>query len=134
MIVLDSSFLIAWHNTRDVHHVEASRSVPQLLAGKWGPCLLPEYVFLEVVTLISRKLDHAAAVSIGELLLSAGEVEFVPCTPLFVNTFESFRSGAAGLSFVDSAIVAVARARNAPYVATFDAAFRTIEAISVVPD
>ena len=52
MVVLDSSFLIACHNTRDVHHAAAAQAMSPLTAGRWDPVLLPEYVLLEVVTVL----------------------------------------------------------------------------------
>ena len=52
MIVLDSSFLIRFHNERDAHHSAACVLMEQFLAGAWGKGLLLEYVFLEVVTVL----------------------------------------------------------------------------------
>ena len=50
MIVLDSSFLVGFHNERDAHHQTASALMDQFLVGKWGRGLLLEYIFLEVTT------------------------------------------------------------------------------------
>ena len=44
MIVLDSSFLIAFHNTRDAHHESAAGMMARFLDGEWGRGLLLEYV------------------------------------------------------------------------------------------
>jgi len=49
VIVLDSSFLIAYHNERDVHHPAAAEAMQKFLAGAWGRGLLLERVFLEVL-------------------------------------------------------------------------------------
>lgn len=134
MIVLDSSFLIAFHNLRDVHHPEASRIMPSILDGTWGPALLPEYVFLEVVTVLASRRDVAAAVTVGDVLLQSEEIEFVPCGEVFPETLSVFRhQERTRLSFADSAIVAIARQRGARYVATFDTDFRDIQGLSVVP-
>ena len=83
MIVLDSSFLIAFHNQRDAHHPAASVLMDRFLNGEWGRGLLLEYVFLEVATvlLVRRNLDVSTRV--GRLLLEADELEFVPCSDLF---------------------------------------------------
>lgn len=133
-IVVDSSFLIAYHNTRDVHHAAAARAMLHLVAGKWGRVLLLEYVFLEVVTVLLARRGHAAAIDVGTRLLEAEEVDFVPCSELFVEALEVFRTQSAGtLSFVDSAVVAAARARAAGRVATFDADFLELADLVVVP-
>jgi predicted nucleic acid-binding protein len=43
------------------------------------------------------------------------------------------RQSKATLSFADAAIVAIAERRNAQHVATFDADFKRVEGILVVP-
>jgi predicted nucleic acid-binding protein len=135
MIVLDSSFLIAYHNARDIHHAAAAGAMTSLLQGQWGQALLLEYVFLEVVTVLMARRGLAVASEVGTRLLQAREVEFVPCSELFVEALETFREQAAArLSFTDAAIVTVARRQTPGLVATFDADFRDLEGISVIPD
>lgn len=135
MIVLDSSFLIAYHNTRDVHHAAAARAMVRLVAEQWGQALLLEYVFLEVVTVLLARRGLAVATEVGTALLQARQVEFVPCSDLFLEALATFRDQAKGrLSFTDAAIVTVAR-RHAPgFVATFDDDFRGVKGVSVVPE
>ena len=134
MIVLDSSFLIAFHNETDVHHSEAVDVMDRLVAGGWGPALLLEYVFLEVVTVLRMRLDLAAAVGFGEALLRAREIEFVPCSEVFMESFETFRTErGSALSFADAAITAVARRHSPGRVATFDKDFSVLDGLTVVP-
>ena len=83
MIVLDSSFLVAFHNRNDVHHDAAAEVMDQLLAGRWGQALLLEYVFLEVVTVLLVRRGHDVASRVGTLLLDAPEIDFVPCSDSF---------------------------------------------------
>src|SRR3990172_7439089 len=85
VIVLDSSFLIAYHNTRDAHHAAAARTMVDLLGGEWGQALLLEYVFLEVVTVLRARRGRDVAVAAADRLLQAREVDFVPCSPLFIE-------------------------------------------------
>lgn len=134
MLLLDSSFLIAYHNTRDVHHAAAERAMVRIVAGEWGRAALLDYVFLEVVTVLLARRGRAVASDVGATLLRAGEVDFIPCSDLFLDTLETFRNQPKGnLSFTDSAIVTVAL-RNAPgFVATFDRDFHGIKGVSVVP-
>lgn len=133
MILLDSSFVIAYHNTQDVHHPEAARAMVHLVAGQWGTALLLEYVFLEVVTVLRARRGAARALEVAEQLLEASEVEFVPCSDFFVESLATFRRETAALSFTDAAIVTVARRERKGYVATFDADFRNLEGIVVIP-
>jgi len=135
MIVLDSSFVVAFHNERDVHHEAAARTMGDVIAGKWGRVLLLEYVFVEVVTVVMARRGLRAAVNVGTALLEARELDFVPCTELFVDTFESFRGQSeARLSFTDAAIVTAARRYDALRVATFDRDFENVNGITLVPE
>jgi predicted nucleic acid-binding protein len=134
VIVLDSSFLIAYHNQRDVHHPAAARAMERVLQGEWGRALLLEYVFLEVVTVLLARSGLQTAIAVATALLQAAEVDFVACSDVFLDTWETFlRQRSGTLSFTDAAIVTVARQRQAR-VATFDVDFRDLEDISVVPD
>jgi predicted nucleic acid-binding protein len=134
VIVLDSSFLVAYHNTRDVHHGAAARAMVHLVAGEWGQALLPEYVFLEVVTVLSARGGLALAIEAGTRLLQAREVDFVPCSDLFLETLATFRDQESGLlSFTDAAIVTIARRHPPGLVATFDGDFRQVRGVQVIP-
>lgn len=134
MVVLDSSFLIAYHNSSDVHHAAATRAMDELISGKWGRALLLEYVFLEVTTVLLARRGLSVASTVGTALLQAREVDFVPCSDLFLDTLEAFRSQTGTkLSFTDAAIVTVARRHDPSLVATFDRDFRGIKGITTIP-
>lgn len=133
MIVIDSSFLVAYHNTRDVHHAEAARTMVDLAAGEWGEALLLEYVFLEVVTVLKARLGAATALEVSDQLLQASEFKVVLCSEFFLETLNTFRGENAALSFTDAAIVTVARRDRKGLVATFDRDFHGLHGISVVP-
>lgn len=134
MIVLDSSFLIAFHNERDVHHDEAVRVMDRLLAGEWGTGLLLEYVALEVITVLRLRTDLGTAVSVAGSLLRARELQFVPCSAIFMEALETLRvEQRSPLSLVDAAIVTVARRHPPGLVATFDADFMALDRVTPVP-
>ena len=135
MIVLDSSFLIAFHNERDAHHQAAQMLMEQFLAERWGGGLLLEYVFLEVMTVLLVRRDLATAMRVGRVLLDAHELDFVPCSDFFLETMQGFsiQSGTR-LSFADVAIAFVARRRADGRVLTFDQEFRKIDGLRVFPD
>lgn len=124
MILLDTSFVVAFYNQRDAHHAAASTAFGQIIGGAWGPILLLEYVFLEIMTVLAVRRDLSTAVTVGEILLGAREVEFVPCSRYFLEAYQVFREQhATHLSFTDAAIVAVARDRSARAIASFDRDF-----------
>lgn len=134
MIVLDTSFLVAFHNLGDVHHAAAREVMSRFLDGEWGDGLLLEYVFLEVVTVLQARLDLHAALDVGDRLLSAKELTFVPSSEAFLSSLDTFRGqGGRGLSFADAAVATIARRHHPGYLATFDRAFRGLEGITPVP-
>ena len=106
----------------------------ELITEKWGRAILLEYVFLEVVTVLLARRGLSVALTVGTALLRARELDFVPCSELFLDTLETFRSQAgAKLSFTDAAIVTVARRHDSSLVATFDRDFRGIKGITTIP-
>jgi len=132
-VLLDSSFVIAWHNTRDVHHAAAARTMVQLLGGEWGTLLLLEYVLLEVVTVLRARRSHDVALRVADQLLGAREVQFVSCSEYFLEALETFRRESADLNFTDAALVTVARRHKRSRIATFDDDFKGLPGITVVP-
>jgi predicted nucleic acid-binding protein len=109
LIVLDSSFVIGFYNERDAHHKTARALMNQFLAGTWGKGLLLEYVLLEVMTVLLMRRDLTVATRVGQILLEAAELEFVPCSDFFSATMRRFAAQTnTGLSFVDCAIATIA--------------------------
>lgn len=134
MVVLDSSYLVAYYNSSDAHHAAAARATVQLLSGAWGTGLLLDYVFAEVVTVLLSRRGLETAVRVADTLLDAREITFVPCSDLFLDALEVFRGPQGGrLSFADAAIVVAARKLAAGRVLTFDADFRGVDGLLVLP-
>jgi predicted nucleic acid-binding protein len=134
LIVLDSSFLVAYHNTRDVHHAAAAAVMKPLVAGDWGRALLLEYVVVEVATVLLARRGLDTATQVARTLLESREIDFVPCSDIFVESLETFARQASGaLSFTDAAIVTVARREEGAVVATFDRDLGRVSGITAVP-
>ena len=132
MIVLDSSFLVGFHNERDAHHNAACTLMERFLTGEWGRGLLLEYVFLEVATVLLIRRDLGVAARVGRLLLDADELDFVPCSDLFSDAFEMFtHQVGTRLSFADAAIAHVAQERADGLVLTFDEEFSKLPGIRI---
>jgi predicted nucleic acid-binding protein len=125
VIVLDSSFIIGYYNERDAHHPAAQLLMERFLAGDWGKGLLLEYVLLEVVTVLLLRRDLAVAARVGRMLLDAVELEFVPCSDIFIDTMKNFTAQfGTRLSFTDIAIADVALSRADRQILTFDEEFQ----------
>jgi len=135
MIALDSSFLIGYYNERDSQHAAARDLMDDFLGGKWGPGLLLEYVLLEVVTVLLMRRNLEVASRVGRLLLTARELEFVPCSDVFLQALQTFE-GQAGtrLSFTDAALAVIARTRAEGRILTFDAEFAKFPGLHPQPE
>jgi predicted nucleic acid-binding protein len=134
VIVLDSSLLVAFHNTRDAHHDDATRTMDRVVAGDWGRAVLLEYVVVEVATVLLARRDLATAVRLTRTLLASREVDFLPCSDVFAESLETFAAQKRGaLSFTDAAIVTVARTEPDAVVATFDRGLARAGGITAVP-
>ncbi len=104
----------------------------EFLAGTWGKGLLLEYVFLEVVTVLLVRRDLSAAAHVARILLEAAELEFVPCSDLFPEVAEAFvKQTRTRLSFADTAIATVARARAEGRILSFDEEFQKVSGLRV---
>jgi len=87
---------------------------------------------LEVATVLLVRRDLEVALRVGRLLLEAEELEFLPCSDLFLEAFETFAGqGSTRLSFADAAIAHVARQRAGGLVLTFDDELRKLPTIRV---
>jgi predicted nucleic acid-binding protein len=134
MIVLDSSFLISAFNDKEVQHPAAVSAYEDFLNGRWGKGLVLEWVFVETVHVLKRKVSGLAALHTGNFLKRAREVEFIPCSELFAPVWQEFQDTMhTKLSFVDVAVIRVARERAGGKVLTFDRAFRDIPGVKVEP-
>jgi predicted nucleic acid-binding protein len=134
VIVLDSSFLIAFHNADDVHHPAAAKAMRRVLGGEWGTALLSEYVFHEVVTVVLLRRNLATAIEVGEILLRAREIEFIAGAEVFVDAWPIFREQRrTKLSFVDAALIAAAEKNDVAAIATFDRVLARVSGRPTVP-
>lgn len=135
MIALDSSFLIANYNTKDVFHSPAVRAMDQLRSGTWGRAILLEYVFTETIGILKRKASTAKAVEIGHRLRNSRESDFVLGSEVFLDAWNQFQGDfSSPLSFVDHAVAVVARQKAGGKVLTFDKAFRQLPGITILPE
>lgn len=132
MIVLDSSFFVAFKNRRDIHHAEALEYMPWV--ARQAPMLVHEYAFVEMVTVLAARVGHAEAVESGQELLDSSEVEFVPGSPSFTGAWARFwlQKGTVH-SLADAAMLQLAEERGATHIATFDREFRKAKGLKVVP-
>ena len=129
MIILDTSFIVSYFNTRDQNHPKAVKLMKEI----HEPLCLTDYIFGEVVTvsLIRLKsLDRAA--KIGEILLKSLKIIDVEKIS-FDKAWNLFcKQKATLLSFTDCTTVSVMQESDIEKIATFDVDFDKIRGIKVI--
>lgn len=135
MIVIDTSVLVAFNNRRDVFHSVAQAAMEGFAFGTWGKGLLLEYVFLETMNVLKRKLTPAMAIHAGGFLRRSHQLEFVSTSDLFPSFWNEFRSDyLSPLSFTDHALAHIARQRAGGKILTFDKAFQGVPGLTILPE
>lgn len=118
MTILDANVWIAYFNEADALHDRAAHLVNQHAGHQLG---LPEYVILEVATILAIKSSKKTADTFLAYVLDNQDVTVLYAhQELFAETVTVFRDQrTAALSFVDAALVALGRDHT---VITFDKA------------
>ena len=107
-IFIDSCYLIAVNNPSDSLHTKAKVVAPKIKAKR---TIITDYVFLEMVTVLSQKVSRNFANQIGLSILSSNKIELIVIDqPIFFETWQIFtKLKPKNLSFVDCNILAMMR-------------------------
>jgi len=132
MIFLDSSVIISYKIKDDVNNDKAVKIIKKIM--EYDRIVVSEYVFAEVVTVLSMQESLKAAVDVGERLKNAKEVEILKLEKLFEETWEIFREKGKYLSFVDCSSIAIMKNMGIKKIATFDKDFKQIKNIVVIDE
>jgi predicted nucleic acid-binding protein len=103
MIFLDSSFIVAFEVDGDTNHIDAVRSMREVVLGKHGPPAISDYIFDEVVTVtFARTRSPARARQVGEAMLESFRMLKVD-EGIFKDAWRQFRAQKhTKFSFTDS--------------------------------
>lgn len=114
-IILDSSVWVAFLHGKDSQHAKARG----LLTGLPDVLYVPEYVLVEVATILKRKKkDEEAKKFVRKTLVERPET-FMPSAELAYQTMQLFIRRDDGLSFTDTALLVLSRDYR---IITFDRA------------
>ena len=132
MIFLDSSVVIAYKIKSDINHAKAVEIIKKIM--EHDKIIVSEYVFAEVVTVLSLKEGLKVAVDVGEGLRNAKEVEILKLGNMFEQAWEIFIEKGKYLSFVDCSSIAIMRNIGIKKIVTFDKDFKDIKGIVVIDE
>ena len=129
MIILDTSFIVSYFNTRDQNHPKAVRLMKKI----HEPLCITDDIFGEVVTVSLIRLKSLERASkIGKMLLKSSKIINVEKTS-FDSAWDIFcKQKGTVLSFTDCTTISVMLENNIEKIATFDGDFKKISGIEVV--
>lgn len=127
MIVLDTSFLVAYANPNDRMHDAALAVGKDIAAGRHGPALLSEYIFDEFVTLLRSRYGSRLAVREGNRLLNDHVIRVVLTNRAIIDTAWTMFSRHSRMSFTDAIVVATAQYFGTREIASYDSDFDHVE-------
>lgn len=126
-IFVDSNYFIALFNPTDTLHDHAKKIAAHLDSAK---CILviSNFIFLEIVTVLSLRQGRQSALEAGAYLRSSFfEVVHVDYE-LHQETWDVFRSvQVKDISFIDCSIIATLRTEGIRTLLTFDTHFKKLQ-------
>lgn len=131
MVMLDTSFVVAYYNTRDQNHGLAAKTV-RSMSSKNQPLYITDYIFGEIVTVSFLKLkEPSKAVNIGKTILRSCNLLHTE-KETFERAWKIFSEQKLRLSFVDCVTIATMLDQKIQKIATYDGDFSKISGIEVL--
>lgn len=132
MIILDTSFLVSFYNTRDCNHIKAVNIMKEIISERYGRAGITDFIFGECATiLLMRTKSLKETAEIGEKIKALESFEADKETlNLAWNIFKNQKN--TQLSFTDCSIIATMKQENIVNIATFDKDFLKIKGIDVI--
>jgi len=128
MIMLDTSFIISYFNTRDQNHSKAAKLMKQM----HEPLCLTDYIFGETATVSLIRLKSIEKASkIGEMLKLLRIIDVEKST--FDKAWDLFcRQNDTTLSFTDCTTISIMQENYIEKIATYDGDFGKIKGMKVI--
>ena len=133
MILLDSSFIIAYKVEDDEHHEKASRLIDKIVTGEYGPPVITDYIFDESITVVFNK-THQLKIAIGLGNELMGALDILPINKdIFEKAWNIFKEQEnTKFSFTDCTILSFMKEMKINNIATFDKEFEKITSVSII--
>lgn len=123
-VILDTSFLIAVNNAKDINHINAQSLKLRFKNKELGQVFISDYIFDEFVTFLMAKSFPANTIKeIGDTLLSEESIKLLKIdTEIFLQSWGLFKK-LNSLSFTDCTTITLAKEVGIMNVASFDSDF-----------
>ena len=130
-LLLDTSFLIAFHNERDVHHLKARtlwKTIEDLTHGQY---FISDYIFDELMSVSLRKNGKEETLQLGNHVIHSIPLINIDAT-LFKETWKFFTTTNHNFSFTDCTNLIILKELGITTLATFDKEFTIIKDIELL--
>lgn len=133
MIILDTSFIVAFYNTRDENHKKAVKLMKDIIKGKYGNLYISDYIFDESVTVIFIRLKSLSrTIKICETIRKSARMVEVG-KRIFEDAWKLFKTQRkTAFSFTDCTTLSIMKEKGIKNIATFDEDFKKIKEINVI--
>lgn len=133
MILLDSSFLVAYMLDKDKYHPKSLDIMEAIKKGAFGTAYITDYIFDEVVTVIMVKSNSIdKAVEAGTYLKESLTILKLE-EEAIDGAWGIFKAQSKGvLSFTDCTNLSEMRSKGIENLVTFDGGFMNLKGIKVV--
>ena len=118
-ILIDTSFLVAYSNTRDKNHDRSKNIAKDIFSGKYGSVVITDHIFDETITTCSSRIKKMSQVErLGDYILNS-EFELVQIdSKLFNDSWTLFKE--YHYSFTDCTSATFSKKYGIKYIASFD--------------
>lgn len=130
-VLIDSSVVCAYANTKDVNHLRAKKIIDEIVADRYGKPLITDHIFDEIVSVILRKKGKTLAVELGTYLLNSEFLLAKINETIFTNAWDTFQEKNS-FSFTDCTTLEFMKIFEIDHLATFDKEFKSIKGINVL--
>ena len=130
-ILLDTSFIIAFDNVKDIHHKKARDLWSKIENMEHGLYFISDYIFDEIIAVSMRKTDKNSTIHLGQKLLNS--IPLITIDNLtFNDTWKLFKETKENLSFTDCTNLVLLKLMSSKKIATFDKGFNDIKDVELI--
>jgi predicted nucleic acid-binding protein len=129
-ILLDTSFILAFDNKKDVNNPKASIIWNKIAKMEYGSYFVSDHIFDEIAGVSLRKFGKEKALVLCQKIIQSIPI-IISDQHIFQKTWNFFEETKTNLSFTDCSNLALAYIFDSK-IATFDKEFKKAENIEVV--
>ncbi len=130
-VFLDSTFFIAFTNTKDPNHRKAREISEMIKEGQFGSIYISTYIFDEVLAFTLSRNSHGLAVGLGEVMLGEDMTMLDIPKAIFDQSWELFKER-ENLSFTDCTTAKLAENYKIKNIVTFDNGFKQFKSLNIL--